>query len=65
MKLAISKFGYKDRYTAEQVGFCLDDIIDAIENGKNEVKKPGITKDLNFGQREKVLQEKKDNVKLE
>lgn len=37
MKLAISTLSYKDRFTAEQVAYCLDDVIRAIEGGKESV----------------------------
>ncbi|KAL4446642.1 hypothetical protein ABPG74_005580 [Tetrahymena malaccensis] len=33
LKLAVSTIGYRDRYTAEQCAYCLDDIIKSIESG--------------------------------
>ena len=40
MKLAISNYGLKEKYTAEQVAYTLDDVIDAVENGRKTVGKP-------------------------
>lgn len=37
MKLALSNFGFKDRYTAEQVAYTLEEVLEAVENGRKEV----------------------------
>ncbi|EGR31584.1 hypothetical protein IMG5_106360 [Ichthyophthirius multifiliis] len=39
MKLVISQYSYKDKYTAEQCAFCLDDVIKAVENKKDSVSR--------------------------
>lgn len=37
MKLALSNFGFKDRYTAEQVAYSLEEIVEAVCNNQSKV----------------------------
>lgn len=46
LKLAVSMVDYKDRFAAEQVGFCLDDIIETIEEGRDKVERKAIENPL-------------------
>lgn len=33
--MAVSHFDFRDKYTAEQVGYVLEDVINAVEGGKD------------------------------
>jgi hypothetical protein len=38
MKLGLSYVGYKDKLLGEQVAYVVDDMITAVENGRNTIE---------------------------
>lgn len=67
LKLAVSMVDYRNRFVAEQVAFCLDDIITAVEEGKGVLEKKRIEnpilkdkrlEDTNEEAEKKLLEEK-------
>jgi hypothetical protein len=39
MKLGLSYIGYKDKLLGEQVAYVIDDMLDAVEKGRNTIEK--------------------------
>jgi hypothetical protein len=39
MKLGLSYISYKDKLLGEQVAFVIDDMLDAVEKGRNTIEK--------------------------
>lgn len=39
MKMGLSYIGYKDKLLGEQVAYVLDDMLDAVQKGRNTIDK--------------------------
>ncbi len=65
MKMGLSYVSYKDKLLGEQVAYVIDDMLDAVEKGRNTIQKQKIINEVvkSRMQMEELKQKEQENRK--